>query len=343
MMEFVSDFGDSTINSGVVTGPAANLPMVNGFLVGELLSWQHLTVSSLCLSLLAVILESVSLSAPYSRFDNTAEVMIFNLYDCPGANGRACDSPTASNLVQTALAVGILLCLPLTLLCAQAFMQWASGGSPASTGWARTFFRPTGCCVAILHLSLIASALGVKESALRSVSGFTTKSAGWSCLVVTLITTTIQLVPLILLATDDVYVSAAVRAAAAAEISKVIRNNSPLAAAKTRPVSASAAASAAPSPHGGTASSLTATFSQQQAGPFLSPSQHFSARSPRAQAITHNNPNTLVDARLNGGGGHATAAAIARLDAYRSVAVASPRVPGGVLPPMGLLGRKSNY
>ena len=209
-------------------------PMISGYIGGELISWQRLTVFSLLLSITSICCEVASFSLTYEVFDNTAQIILFGLYDCPskintngGGGVTSCDSPQALTFVQSALGVTVFLTAFLLILGGQAYLQWASGGAPASTGWARNFFRPFGCLILILQSALLSTALGVKDISLKSWNGFSSNGSGRVCLVAALICTCVELAPFILLATDDVYVSNHVRAAVAVELSKAI-SSSPL-------------------------------------------------------------------------------------------------------------------
>ena len=202
------------------------IPIISGHVEGELLTWSRLAYFSLVLSLLAVGTESAALLLPYQTFDNTSEVTTFYLDGCAGASGAACDPSLPQKLVQAAIGLDCTLSFALLILSAQAFNEFWNE-APASTGWARVFFRPLGCVMGLARMAVLFATLGLKESSLKAFAAWSTKGDGWVCLIVAIIAACLQMVPLALLASDDVYVSANVRAAAAVELSKAI-SNSPL-------------------------------------------------------------------------------------------------------------------
>ena len=363
---FIHDFRDTS---------RPNLPpMISGYVGGELISWQRLTVFSLLLSITAICCEVASFSLTYERFDNTVQVILFGLYDCPGktnTNGgggnAACDSPQALMFVQSALGVTVLLTAIILILAGQAYLQWASGGAPASTGWARNFFRPFGCIILLLQSALLSTALGVKDLSLKSWNGFGSNGSGRVCLVAALICTCVELAPFILLATDDVYVSSGVRAAAAVELSKAI-SASPLSTALEGAKNSPRAFGSGGSGGGGGAIGVPA-FMQPQGGsggggrgaaiqtkpqppypyPYLGQGvQEYMRR----MVTTHSGDTPSISSPISTMPAFPTDSSPANnntvfgLDEYRSTGnlrmglAGAGRIPGGALSPPGILGRR---
>lgn len=186
----------------------------------EWVTWQRAALAALALSLVALGTAAAALSATYSTYvaQNTPISFSWGLrgcYDRPtggGTSATVCDSETPFSLVCAALACDAALLLALGALAAQAAAQFATG-APATTAWAAGFFSSAGLVLGAARCAFLAAAVGLKDAELASFASWSSKGAGWRCLVVALCIGVAQLVVLALLAMADTYVSERVREA----------------------------------------------------------------------------------------------------------------------------------